>query len=146
MKKEIWLDMDGTFVDLYGVNGWLPMLEAEKTTPYDLAKPLVNFSELEKVLKALQKKGFLINIVSWTSKNSTPNYHEKVVKAKKSYLKRHLNIKFDKIDIEYYGTNKGLNRNGFLFDDEIQNRQAWQGKANTEKDLIKKLYAILEKV
>ena len=41
MEKKIWLDMDGTFVDLYGVENWLPMLRAEETTPYEIAKPLV---------------------------------------------------------------------------------------------------------
>ena len=29
MKKEIWLDMDGTIADLYGVENWLEYIKAE---------------------------------------------------------------------------------------------------------------------
>ena len=41
-EKEIWLDMDGTIVDLYGVDNWLEYIKAEDEKPYKIAKPLVN--------------------------------------------------------------------------------------------------------
>ena len=34
MTKMIVFDMDGTIADLYGVEGWLEMLEAENAAPY----------------------------------------------------------------------------------------------------------------
>ena len=140
--KNIWLDMDGTFVDLYGVNNWLKYLKLEKTYPYDIAKSLVDFNELEKALNKLKKQGYSINIISWTSKNSSLEYHEKVKKAKINYLKKYLNFKFDNIDIVPYGENKSKNRSGILFDDEKNNRKQWQGLALDEKNLIDKLNRI----
>ena len=42
--KRICLDMDGTFVNLYGVENWLEMITNEETTPYTIAKPSINMS------------------------------------------------------------------------------------------------------
>ena len=44
MNKAIFFDMDGTIADLYGVDGWLDDLRAERVRPYAEAKPLVNLS------------------------------------------------------------------------------------------------------
>ena len=99
-------------------------------------------SELEKALNKLKKQGYSINIISWTSKNSSIEYHEKVKKAKINYLKKYLNFKFDNIDIVPYGENKSKNRSGILFDDEKNNRKQWQGLALDEKNLIDKLNRI----
>ena len=38
MKKTIWFDLDGTIANLYGVDGWLPMLRAENPAPYGNAR------------------------------------------------------------------------------------------------------------
>jgi hypothetical protein len=57
MKKEIWLDMDGTIADLYGVDNWLEYLKAEDEKPYKIAKPLVNMKNLAKELKQTTKAG-----------------------------------------------------------------------------------------
>ena len=43
-EKWIWFDCDGTWIDLYGVEGWLDMLINKDTTPYAIAKPLVNLT------------------------------------------------------------------------------------------------------
>ena len=64
MKKELWFDMDGTFVDLYGVEGWLDDFINERTRPYATAKPLINLSLFARYLNRLQRKGYTINIVS----------------------------------------------------------------------------------
>ena len=48
--KTYFFDMDGTFVDLYGVDNWLDDLINEKTRPYDEAKPLVNLARLAKAM------------------------------------------------------------------------------------------------
>ena len=42
--RMIWWDMDGTIANLYGVEGWLPMLRAEDPTPYAEAKVMWNMS------------------------------------------------------------------------------------------------------
>lgn len=122
----IWFDMDGTFVDLYGVENWLEMLINKNEKPYEIAKPLINMNSFARCLNCLKKKGYKIGIISWLAKNSNTEYDEKVTKAKKEWLKRHLkSVQFDYIDIVKYGNPKNENRNGILFDDEEQNRNMW---------------------
>ena len=143
MAKAIWFDMDGTIADLYGVEGWLPMLRAYDAKPYEMAKPLVRMASLARVLNRLQKEGYQIGIVSWLSKTSTKEYDEAVATAKREWLKKHLaSVKFDAIDILAYGTPKHEGRNGILFDDEMKNRIEWKGEAHDEKNIIEKLKAL----
>lgn len=141
-------DMDGTLVDLYGVENWLSMLRAEDTTPYEIAKPLVNFSQLARLLNKLIANGDEINIISWTSKNSSPEYNEAVAKAKREYLAKHLpSVKFSNIFIVPYGTPKYTLAKGILFDDEDKNRYDWRTHRGThsfdETDIIRILKALL---
>ena len=143
MKKEIWFDMDGTIANLYGVKGWLDYIIKEETTPYEKAETLINMQVLARLLNKLQKKGYLIGIVSWTAKNGTEDYNKKVTEAKQNWLKKHLkSVTFNKIDIIKYGTPKQNNRNGILFDDEINNRINWNDTAYDEKNIIETLRAL----
>ena len=122
----IWFDMDGTIADLYSVENWLPMLRAEDPTPYIEAKPLLRMCDLARRLNMLQKAGFKIGVISWTSKGGSDAYNEEVANAKREWLSKHLaSVTFDKIDIVPYGTPKYEGRNGILFDDEKQNRLGW---------------------
>ena len=140
---NIWLDMDGTFVNLYGVNDWLPMLIAEDTTPYEVAKPLVAMNIFARRLNALKRKGYTINVVSWTSKNGSADYNARVATAKRAWLARHLpSVEFDRIDIIAYGTPKQNGRNGILFDDEEPNRTNWNGTAYDVANILETLKAL----
>ena len=141
-------DMDGTLVDLYGVENWLPMLRAEDTTPYEIAKPLVNFSHLARLLNKLIANGDEVNIISWTSKGGSPEYNAAVEKAKREYLAKHLpSVKFSNIFIVPYGTPKYELAKGILFDDEDKNRWDWRTHNGTysfdETDIIRILKALL---
>lgn len=141
--KHIYFDMDGTLADLYGVDGWLEMLRAEDSTPYAIAKPLLNLSILARLLNGLQRKGYKIGIVSWLSKTSTPDYDKAVTTAKLGWLAKHLkSVKFDTIDILPYGTPKQVGRTGILFDDEEKNRANWGEGAHTEKEIFEVLRRI----
>ena len=126
---KIWLDMDGTISDLYGVTDWLSMLRAYDPTPYTIAKPLVNLSKLARYLNKAQKCGHQIGIVSWLSKDPDPEYGAMVTSAKMFWLSHHLpSVKWDEIKIVPYGVNKWeLCGEGILFDDEAPNRDSWQG-------------------
>ena len=129
--KSIWFDMDGTIADLYGVEGWLSMLRAEDETPYAVAHPLVRMNVLARQLNMLKKRGYEINIISWTSKGGSDEYNERVAEAKREWLKKHLaSVTFDNIDIVPYGTPKEEGRNGILFDDEFRNRKEWDKVEN----------------
>lgn len=137
---NIWLDMDGTFVNLYGVENWLPMLEAEDTTPYEVAKPLVAMNLFARRLNALKRKGYTVNIVSWTSKCGSSDYNARVAIAKRAWLAQHLpSVKFNAIDIIDYGTPKQAGRDGILFDDEEKNRSNWNGKAYDADNILEVL-------
>lgn len=143
-------DMDGTFVNFYGVKNWLEMLQSYDATPYRIAKPLINLNTFARQLNAVQRKGAKIVVVSWCSKNSTNEYDEEVIQAKKQWLKKHLpSVSWDEIYIVPYGTNKAQvcgvheNDNFFLFDDEQQNRHAWRkegGFAYSNKSITETLW------
>lgn len=135
---KIWFDMDGTIADFYGVDNWLAYLLEEDTTPYEIAKPLLNMSLFARYLNKLQKQGHEIGIISWGSKNSTEQFLNMVGCAKFYWLNKHLpSVTWDYIYIEHYGTNK-YNRcgGGILFDDEQKNRETWLDKAYTPTQII----------
>lgn len=145
MVKEIWFDMDGTIANLYGVEGWLDMLIAKDATPYKVAAPMMRMATLARMLNKLQRKGYKIGVISWLSKNSTPEYDEAVTEAKKVWLGKHLkSVKFDRIDIVKYGTPKQKGRNGILFDDEKPNRETWKGVAYNVDNIIEVLKGLAQ--
>ena len=141
---KIFFDMDGTIANLYGVPGWLDMLKANDPTPYAIAKPLVNMSRLARALNRLQAMGHEIGIISWLSRDSTPEYDEMVTSAKWFWLNLHLkSVKWDKIYIVSYGSNKwGVCGGDILFDDEAQNRENWTGIAFDVDNIIPTLRSL----
>ena len=133
---KIWLDMDGTIANFYGVEGWLNYLQNEDTTPYSIAKPLVNMSLLARYLNKLQSQGHEIGIISWGSKHGSDDFLVKTGCAKFHWLNKHLpSVNFNYIKIEHYGTNKlEVTGGGILFDDEKGNRDTWgEGAYEPEK-------------
>lgn len=137
MLKDIYFDMDGTLCDLYGCQGWLADLEAERTAPYDNAKPLLNFQAFARKVNALQRKGYTINIISCTAKNGSQSYNGRVEQAKRKYLAKHLkSVKWDSISIIPYDRPKNKVGKGILFDDEERHRKVWNGKAYNEKEIM----------
>jgi hypothetical protein len=129
MNKAIYFDMDGTIANLYGQEDWLTNLINEKTKPYREAKPLVNMRQLGRELNRLQALGYHVGIISWTCKNATSEYDERVAKTKINWLKKHISaVNWNEISIVKYGTPKYkiVNKSkGILFDDEVKNRQEW---------------------
>ena len=132
MVKMICFDMDGTIADLYGVQGWLPMLENGNPMPYRIAKPLWNMDELALTLMALQKKGIEIRIVTWLAKNATAEYDRAVRMAKVDWL-RHYDFPFEYFHGVKFGTTKANcvrkylaeNETAILIDDNAKVRKGW---------------------
>ena len=146
--RTIWFDLDGTLVDLYGVENWLEDLRNENTRPYEIAKPLVRFNYLARTLNELQKIGYKIGIISWTSRGGSAEYNMAVAEVKVAYLEKHLpSVKFDEINIVAYGTPKQTfaKENDILFDDEEHNRTEWTGEAHTEKEIFETLRKLLDR-
>ena len=138
--KNIYFDMDGTIANLYGVDGWLDYLINKEITPYEIARPMVNFSYLARLLNKLQRNGYTIGIISWTAKNSTEEYNARVARAKREWLKKHLpSVRFDEIHIVEYGTPKSTCGKGILFDDEEKNRLEWNGTAYNVNNILEVL-------
>ena len=139
-------DMDGTIANFYGVNGWLDYLKEENTKPYEVAKPLMNFSALARVLNRLQRNGYEIAVISWTSKSGSESFNKAVEAVKREWLAKHLpSVKWDAITVVPYGTVKDSFRKSaddVLFDDEEQNRKAWNGKAYDVNNIIEVLKAL----
>lgn len=148
MEKAIYFDMDGTIANLYAVDGWLEMLRAFDTTPYEQAQVMLNMSHLARLLNALQKQGYKIGIVSWRSKCSTRIYDIEVTYIKLQWLYKHLpSVHFDEIKVVDYGTPKSsvvACPYGILFDDESKNREEWQGQAYEPCDIINVLKSLLK--
>lgn len=143
MKKlnvTINFDLDGTIADLYGVPNWLPMLIAEDTTPYEVAKPLVRLCTLARMLNKLQRNGYKIAVITWLAKDATADYNERVAQTKLEWLAKHLpSVEWDNINIIEYGTPKeNFCETPFdiLFDDEEQNRENWNGIAFDVDDIV----------
>ena len=86
----IYLDLDGTVIDFYGVPNWLECLEAQDSTPYRVAKPLVHLSTLARYLNRLQARGYNIGIISWLSKSGTDKFNAEVAEVKREWLAKHL--------------------------------------------------------
>jgi histidinol phosphatase-like enzyme len=147
LNKAIYFDMDGTIADLYSVEGWLYDLTHNNARPYKEAKTLVNMNSLAKQLNRLQKSGYKIGVVSWLSKVSNDSYSQQVIAVKKKWLNTHLkSVNFDDIIIVPYGTpkHKVVKFNGVLFDDEEQNRQAWESVKNNSAYDEKNILEILK--
>ena len=141
----IWLDMDGTMADLYGVENWLPMLRAYDPTPYAIAKPLVRMATLARLLNNRQRKGYKVCVISALSKDSTAEYDEQVMTAKRNWLAKHLaSVHFDEIRfVPYtYAKNDANQGEDILFDDEERHLTAWTGIAINAANLIEGLKAL----
>lgn len=125
---RIYLDMDGTFADLYAVEGWLEMLRAYDSTPYAKAKPMVHMSTMARHINALRALGVKVGVISWLSKTATEEYNAEVAAVKRKWLAKHLpSVEFDEIHIVPYGTPKWsvADALGILVDDEERNRNDW---------------------
>lgn len=149
----IFLDMDGSIADLYGVEGWLEALRSENPMPYAEAQPLCDMAALRRVLEELKAQNYIIGIISWSSKTGSKEFHRAIRAAKVEWLRRYnLLDLFSHIHIQKYGTPKSaiaqrhttLSSSTILVDDEARNRVEWwehEGTAidPTETNLVEEL-------
>ena len=145
-EKEIVFDMDGTIADLYGVENWLPMLRAEDTTPYEIAKPMYDMHNLAMVLKALQEIGWIITVTTWLAMDASQDYKNRTRKAKKDWLDKYT-FPYNELHMVQYGTPKHYVTHAdrqILIDDSEQVRNAWKGETiNANENILPALIALL---
>lgn len=147
--KVIVFDMDGTIADLYGVNGWLDMLNAENPKPYEIAKPIYDMVELSEILNELKKIGYIIAITTWLAMGSTREYDRQVRLAKLAWLEKY-NFPYDEIHLVKYGTTKAnctrkLGGYQILVDDNEKIRNGWNlgTTINANENIIEQLRMLL---
>ena len=153
MIKEIVFDMDGSIADLYGVDHWLEMLRAYDTTPYRIAEPMVDMTELGCLLRSLQNCGIKVTVITWLSKEPNKEYDKATRKAKREWLKSY-GFPFDSFHGVAYGTPKhkieaarlAADEEALIFDDDARVRRDWDlGGAidPTKVDILEVLKEIL---
>jgi len=128
MKKiNVYLDMDGTIADLYGIKDWLPRLRNEDKTIFIECAPLITEEEL---LKCFPADKYEIRILSMTPKDASKEYCKDVVKQKDSWLNAYFPTLTKRI-YRKYGHNKNLkgSANAILIDDSEPIRNSWKGTA-----------------
>lgn len=129
--EYVYFDMDGTLFDLYGVPDWLPMLRAENPYPYEAAAPMVDMERLRQAIQQAIGRGARFGVVSWLSKDASPEYKKAVRQAKREALQRYLGLSlFHEIHLVQYGTPKHHVAEiiGTLIDDDFRVREAWQNR------------------
>jgi hypothetical protein len=153
MTKMICFDMDGTIANLYGVQGWLEMIENENPKPYEIAEPMWDMVELATTLKMLQIKGYEIRVITWLAKDSTEEYKALTRQAKLEWLEKY-GFPYNKFHGIAYGTTKAncirqhldINETAILIDDNDKIRQGWNWGATidpTTENIIDILKALL---
>lgn len=149
MEKILVFDMDGTIADLYGVENWLPMLRAEDSTPYAIAKPLYDMDVLNTIIESLRMLGWKIAVTTWGAKNASFSYDRTVAAIKKSWLESY-DFPFDYFFFQKYGTSKNEATEDFsgrqiLIDDNEDVRNHWNGETiDARLDIIESLIKLLE--
>lgn len=149
MMKMLVFDMDGTIADLYGVENWLTDLRAENARPYEVAEPMYNMVELNRILQVLKRRGWTICVTTWLAKEATKEYDKAVTKAKKAWLEKY-DFPYDEIHCVKYGTTKAnctRKKGGFqiLIDDNKKIRDGWTlgTTVNAEHNILDFLTALM---
>lgn len=146
---RMFFDMDGTIADLYSVDNWLGLLQAENASPYEDAKPLGDIAKLRNLIELLQSQGVRFGVISWGAKYSSARYLREVERAKRQWLAKYLPTVVDVYVVDY-GTPKSLlcrniTKDDILFDDEARNCSEWANAggqaipANNFEDIVKTL-------
>ena len=153
--KMICFDMDGTVADLYGVEGWKPMLRNSIVTPYKVAKPMWDMVRLATILNMFRSiLKVEIRVITWLSMNSTEEYKTAVRKAKREWLDEK-EFPFDNFHGVAYGTTKAdcvrrylaENESALLIDDSAKVRKGWHlGEVvnPTDTDIVAYLEQLFE--
>ena len=137
----VYLDMDGTITDFYGVSGWQAFLETRDSHPYRAAEPLVDMSYLAIFLNNIRRAGYKLGISSWFAQNHSPEYDVRVADAKLKWISENL-PEMDEVLITPYGSPKHsfvAPSRALLFDDDEKVRASWEASGPERTALPEKL-------
>lgn len=147
--KAIYFDMDGTIADLYGYEGWLEMLRAEDTTPYEDCEPLGDVEELRQTLEKFIALGVTIGVISWSAMGGSKDYNRRTRKAKIEWCEKYFPGIFSEYHVVKYGTPKHAvcyERQSILVDDNADVLKKWRNVRGFAVDANKGVAAQLNDV
>lgn len=132
-KKVVYLDMDGTIADLYGIENWLPRLRNADKTIFLECEPMITEAEL---LKHFPTEKYEIRILSMTPLGASTEYCKNVAEQKDAWLNKFFPSLTKRI-YKAYGHNKNLKNsiNAILVDDSEPIRNSWKGTALNPAEL-----------
>ena len=119
----IYLDMDGTFYNLYEIDGWLNELLTESKNIFTKGNALYKIEDLQKTFENVSSK-YELGIITWTPKECRKTYVGNTAKQKYKWLRENDLIKyFSKIVMIEYGKEKYkyMKENDILIDDDMKN-------------------------
>lgn len=132
MVKMICFDMDGSLNLFYNVPNWLEKIRAFDPSPYAEAEPLWDMEALAGILHQLQKNGIKIAIITWMSKESTPDFDKATREAKLQWLAQY-DFPYDYFHCVRYGATKAdsvrkrlKDGEAILIDDNKKVRAGWR--------------------
>ena len=128
MIKSLCWDMDGTLASLYGVPNWLNLLRAYDPLPYEIAAPMWDMTRLADLLQQFQKEGIEVNIITWLSMESTPEYDQATREAKKEWLNPYDHfhgVKYGATKADSVRKRLSPDEEAILIDDNAKVRQGW---------------------
>ena len=126
-KITVYLDMDGTIADLYGIENWLPRLRNNDPTIFLECDPIITE---EMLFETFPEELYDIKILSMTPKGASKEYCKKVAEQKDFWLNTYF-PRLTKRIYRAYGHNKNLKNSwkAILIDDSAPIRKSWNGKA-----------------
>lgn len=152
MAKKIFFDMDGTIADLYGTENWLDKLLNEEKGLFENLPVMHNKQELEKTFNKLAKKGYELEIITWTPKNATNKYINTVTREKINWVQKNFPM-IKNIHCLAYGTPKQKApitkaKEMILVDDNEEILEKWKTKIQrqiikADTNLLGKLQALI---
>ena len=148
--KAIYFDMDGTVYDLYGVRGWLDMLNAEDETAYSIGSPRFDMQALNSLLEDFNALGVTVGVITWTAQNGSREYNKRVREVKLAWVRENLPC-VSEFHCVKYGTPKhqvANIKNSILVDDNEKVRAAWKNGDALDptdcEDFVKVLQKLLQ--
>ena len=150
MSKALYLDMDGTIANLYQERNWLERLQTHSSGLFRNLKPIYDSKVLSDILEKLMDDDWRIEVITWTPKDTTDEYHELVASEKIAWMQEHLPI-VDTIHIQRYGTPKQKAikpaKVQVLADDNAEIRELWETpKRRKSIDATQNLIVELERL
>ena len=126
-KIVVYLDMDGTIANLYGIENWLPRLRNEDESIFLECAPIVTESELR---RHFPESLYDVRILSMTPMNASTEYCMNVINQKNAWLDKYF-PSISKRIYRKYGHNKNLKNSQYaiLIDDSKSIRESWRGLA-----------------